>query len=207
MDQAVRQRVVGAVVLVALGVIFIPILLEGPEQNAMPEFNAVPEAMVDLRGGQIRPNEQVLALPPQTVTTVVIETPSAQAARPEAAPAAEPPQVQVAPKPAPKPTQSDSPQVAGGKPSSAEESTPKTSSTPHGWVVQLGSFGKESNALGLRDRMRKAGYATFVERVAVAAGTRYRVRVGPELKRELADQLQAKIAREQGIQGRVMSHP
>lgn len=195
MEQAVKQRVVGAVVLVALGVIFIPILLEGPEDNAMPKFSAVPEAMVDLRAGQIRPTEQALALPEQTVTTVVIETPSkGPSAAPKAAPPPVPPKPALVRKaPAPTPAASDASQAAPA--------------TPHGWVVQLGSFGNESNALGLRDRMRKAGYASFVERVVLDTGTLYRVRVGPELKRERAEQLQRKIVQAQGIEGRVMSHP
>ena len=39
MDSVLKQRLVGAVVLVALGVIFIPMLLEGPDDTLVPELD------------------------------------------------------------------------------------------------------------------------------------------------------------------------
>ena len=38
-----KQRLVGAIVLVALGVIFIPMLLEGPDRDLVPEMESLPE--------------------------------------------------------------------------------------------------------------------------------------------------------------------
>ena len=43
MDFLLKQRLVGAVVLVALGVILIPMLLEGPDRTPVPEMEALPE--------------------------------------------------------------------------------------------------------------------------------------------------------------------
>ena len=57
---------------------------------------------------------------------------------------------------------------------------------PAGWVVQLGSFSNERNALGLRDRLVKKGYPAFVE-TSTSDGKRVsRVFVGPEKTRDEA---------------------
>lgn len=211
MDQLVKQRVVGAVVLVALAVIFIPVLLEGPEETRMPEMIDIPQPMNDLREGTIRPLEKTLAMPPEVVTTVVIEEPQVDVKTAE----------KPAPSSAPKPLEKAKPALVGKpeskpkpKPAPKPEPTPvvKTKPVPvapgvQGWVVQVGSFGKESNAMALRDKLRKAGLAAFVGQIKLPGGTTYRVRVGPEVDKTRSEAQQKKIAREHGINGRVMSHP
>ena len=52
MDVLLKQRLVGAIVLVALGVIFVPMILEGPNRTLVPEMEAFPE-----------PEDQVTSLP------------------------------------------------------------------------------------------------------------------------------------------------
>jgi len=42
MDFLLKQRLIGAIVLVALGVIFIPLLLEGPNKELVPEMEPLP---------------------------------------------------------------------------------------------------------------------------------------------------------------------
>jgi len=43
MNQQLKQRLVGAVVLVSLAVIFIPIILEGPDDEWTPRTQGMPE--------------------------------------------------------------------------------------------------------------------------------------------------------------------
>ncbi|HHJ14232.1 MAG TPA: hypothetical protein ENJ79_07625, partial [Gammaproteobacteria bacterium] len=43
MDTLLKQRLVGAIVLVALAVIFIPMLLEGPGPTLVPDMEDLPE--------------------------------------------------------------------------------------------------------------------------------------------------------------------
>ena len=76
-----------------------------------------------------------------------------------------------------------------------------------GWAVQLGSFSVQKNALKLRDSLRKKGYASFVEELTKNGKTSYRVRVGPELTRELADELKKKLKTETKIDGFVVMFP
>lgn len=209
MDRAhFKQRIVGAIVLVALGIIFIPIILnqEGddspitgsnipekpetlqelaiqqpPAPPAGPEVDTDKPRLVDEATPPMPPIEQTDTSPP--------EKPEAQAP---------------ATKPATKPaTEVKQPPKTEEKPA-AEKPTTKT----RAWVVQVASFAERSKALKLRDRLRKAKYSAFVESVSSSKGTRYRVRVGPVVQRIKADALKKKISKEFKIKDAlVMSHP
>jgi DedD protein len=76
-----------------------------------------------------------------------------------------------------------------------------------GWVVQLGSFSVQKNALKLRDRLRKKGHASFVENYTRDGKTSYRVRVGPELTRELAKKLKQTLKAQAKLDGLVIAFP
>jgi DedD protein len=56
-----------------------------------------------------------------------------------------------------------------------------------GYAVQIGALKTEADASALRERARSAGFVAFVERVQTDSGALWRVRIGPELKRENAD--------------------
>jgi len=47
------------------------------------------------------------------------------------------------------------------------------------WVVQVGSFNQEDNALSVRDELRRAGYPSFVSAAEQGDAGLYRVRIGP----------------------------
>jgi len=120
---------------------------------------------------------------------------------------------QVPPADAPTPTKQIPPAqtvATVSKPPAEPAPTPTPEKKPvvSGWVVQLGSFAVEKNALTLRDRLRKNGYASFVESYTTQQNkTIYRVRVGPELTRELADKLQVKLKVATQLTGVVMPFP
>jgi len=62
------------------------------------------------------------------------------------------------------------------------------------WVIQIGSFSQRENALSLRDQLKKQGFKAFVDsRELPGKGTLYRVRVGPELDKQRAEELRNKI--------------
>lgn len=192
-----KQRIVGAIVLVALGVIFIPMILNRDDNNSgITGTNIPPKPPVLSRlSDQSLPDPPpVPAQPEETRQLVDKHTPplpqdKAAKAAPESAPA----------KPAaPAVKHTDKTPVATAKP------VAKT----HGWVVQIASFSDRHKALRLRDRLRKAKYTCFVEAVTGKHGTLYRVRVGPVIKRAQADRLQAKIARQLKLKDSlVMSYP
>ena len=94
---------------------------------------------------------------------------------------------------------------------SKESSASKDMSTKKpvvtGWVVQLGSFSVQKNALKLRDSLRKNGHASFVEEYSRNGKKSYRVRVGPEQTRELANELKKKLKTETKLDGFVIEFP
>ncbi len=76
-----------------------------------------------------------------------------------------------------------------------------------GFVVQVAAFKSEAEANTLRDRLRVAGYATFVERIARDGGSLWRVRVGPEIQRAKADETRAALRQRFQLDGQVLTYP
>jgi DedD protein len=70
---------------------------------------------------------------------------------------------------------------------------------PNGWVVQLGTFGNRSNAIRLKDKVIKAGFAAYM----VPNGTLFKVLVGPELNRLKTEALQKKLQSQFDMTGMV----
>nr|VFJ56013.1 MAG: Cell division protein DedD (protein involved in septation) [Candidatus Kentron sp. FW] len=83
-----------------------------------------------------------------------------------------------------------------------------TPQEPMAWAVQVGSFVKRGNALGLRDLLQTKGYRAFVEFVPGGNGgvTRTRVFVGPELDRENAQKSARKLRTDLSIKGIVVRY-
>lgn len=209
MNIQVKQRVVGAIVLVALAVIFIPLLLPGKgDVIGLIENSNVPPAP-DYRFPPIKDAPEAPAMDkvvvpldtPAGETSVAVVAPeppaTGQVSTPEAAPA---------PKPTPK-----KPPVAEvtAEPSSKEVLAAKIpqAGEVRAWTVQLGSFSSQKNALALRDTLRAKGYPSFVEALKSGGKMIYRVRVGPELTRASADKLRQKLLQEMKMQGLVKQYP
>lgn len=62
-----------------------------------------------------------------------------------------------------------------------------------GWAVQVVAYSKQADAKQLRDRLRKAGFDSYVDKVASGGSTLWRVRVGPLAKRSDAVSALARI--------------
>ena len=90
----------------------------------------------------------------------------------------------------------------------AASPAPAAASRAGGWAVQLGAFSNEADANKLRDKVRAAGVAGYVDGIASSTGAKlWRVRAGPQTQREDAvrvrDQLKAKL----GVDGNVVTVP
>ena len=73
--------------------------------------------------------------------------------------------------------------------------------------MQLGSFGKSQNALGLRDQLREQGYTAFVQTAYSTSGAVTRVFVGPELYREEAEVVRDRLHADTTLDGLVVRYP
>lgn len=205
MNEQLKKRLVGAVVLVALVVIFVPMLLEGDKRAGIPVFGSnVPESPEHRLGTVDIPLQVPPATPP---APVVVE--QASSPEPEPAPAAAPVAplgTAVPPRPtAPAGAPTSEPAAPPTKPADSAPSPKKPSATAS-WTVQVGSFTESANASRLRDDLRAKGYPAYVEQVKINGANAFRVRVGPVLSRADAEAIQGRLAKidQQGI---VVPHP
>lgn len=76
-----------------------------------------------------------------------------------------------------------------------------------GWAVQLGAFKSEAEANKLRDRLRGASFAGFVERVGSGDATLWKVRAGPYADRGGADKARGDIDAKLKVKGMIVTQP
>ncbi|HET7268769.1 MAG TPA: SPOR domain-containing protein [Oleiagrimonas sp.] len=62
-----------------------------------------------------------------------------------------------------------------------------------GWAVQVVAYSKQADATQLRDRLRKAGFDSYVDKVQSSGRSLWRVRVGPLAQRDDAVSTLARI--------------
>ena len=201
MEQTLKQRLIGAVVLVSLAVIFIPIILEGPDDEWTPRSHSLPDKpQLDYRA------DMELVLPPpvqvdeQPDTTEVEETsltgeqPVTKTIKPVAAPPAS----------ATKPVKSETTTRPPAKPA---PSAAALSKSLKGWFVQVGSFGQEMNAKGLQDRLVASGFKAKLQEIEIGNKRAYRVLVGPSATRADAEKQAASLKSGQQLKGMVVEYP
>ena len=82
----------------------------------------------------------------------------------------------------------------------------RTSAPLTAWVVQAGSFRDENNAIAVRDRLRRAGFASFV-RDRESSADLYRVLVGPMIRESGAVAARDKVVALLGREAIVLSYP
>lgn len=222
MDNLVKQRVIGAVVLVALAVIFVPMLLDKPEDALGPVGSNLPDRPDQSVADRIDP----LTLPEPPIEAdpaqVVLDQPPADTAAAGDAALAEAVQqsdqnVEVVVVEPEVPAAVAAPEIVTEAPAAAPAPTPApvpeaqpalaATKVLSGWVVQLAALSKQDNALALRERLRTLGYTAFVEEIKTAKGMQYRVRVGPELERTNADNLRNRLEEQVKLKGIVMKYP
>jgi DedD protein len=202
MDEGAKRRLVGAAVVVALIVIFVPMLLDRSEPNGLGEPIVIPdEPAVEEDAAPLEPLTAEDLTPPLPAP----EPPPGAAVEPPVT-AAEPalplpqPESQSLPEPQPEPTARVAPEPAPAGPRPVPAGTAS-------WVVQVASLGSPAAAKGLQDRLRAKGYTAFVEQATVNGKRYYRVRVGPEVERARADSLAAELQAETGNKPLVQRYP
>ncbi len=215
MDEAAKRRLVGAAVLVALAVIFVPMLVERDDTGLgepiqIPELPEDEEWMDDGAFGSAQddalPNPEELVVPLPTPAP-----PQAPDAESSQAATSMPPLIE--PEPAPARTEPR----AGASTSAARSDRDRATSAPTGpkpvpagtraWVVQVASLGSSEAARTLSDELRSKGYPAFVEQADVGGRRYYRVRVGPEVERARADRLAEQLSADIDGQPLVQRYP
>ncbi|HZF25449.1 MAG TPA: SPOR domain-containing protein [Steroidobacteraceae bacterium] len=184
MEIRVKERLIGALILVAVIVLLVPELLSGPHRQQgsnAKDAGAVQTYTIDLAapGNRAAPAREPDAAPGEPQSPDADSHAGTGTMSVEATPEAGD-------------TPSAEPQVAPEKPATATA----PAATESSWAVQLGSFASEENAGRLAKDLKSRGYKAFVSRIDSGSRTRYRVRVGPEQDRARAENLAERLRRE-----------
>ncbi|AZO87029.1 cell division protein [Stutzerimonas stutzeri] len=223
LDKAYKQRMVGALVLVALAVIFLPMLFSRQDEQrqvtveapAAPQAPALPQVQVEpvvVPEPQALPQEPVpsddeIAQQESVVPAVpVAPAPAAKPVTPPPAPAPVP-ALAAKPAPAPVPALAAKPATAPAQPIAAAPGKPDTTQSrvdanglSVSWSVQLASLANRESAEKLQKTLRSQGYNAYIR----TADGKNRVFVGPLIERAEADRLRDLLNRQQNLKGFVV---
>jgi DedD protein len=187
-----RRRLVGAVALVLLIVVFLPMILDSEPKPLnqdiaitippVPKPESAPQLPTPVPAPAAPPH---VAGMPQAAPAVSSESAPVTEAKPE------PPKSE-----APAPETKPEPRLVA-KP--AQKHEPKPVSTSHAaagdesFVVQLGAFSNAANAKTLQKKLQDNKFKAYTELVKNAGGDRTRVRVGPYASREAAEKARERL--------------
>lgn len=192
-----QNRLIGTIILVTVGVIFLPDLFDGQKQHYKEQFESIPlqPKMGDQKEFTQIPNPETVnsELPKDPVTVTVdngkdtVSTSSGDnnetyTVEEDKAPQPEQP---VVPVEQPKTVVTPQP-VVKPEPAVVSEQGLKNS----GWMIQLGTFGNFKNASALVAKLRLNGYQAHLLPKDAQPGQYVKVVVGPDLSK---DKLLAKI--------------
>jgi len=193
MEKALKERIVGAIVLVAVAVLVVPVFLDGP-----PSEGEIISERVPLPGqGEQKLQTVVLDRDRDEPVPAQASSSTRESAR----------QVAAATTPAPQPlAKQDAPEVQPEAERVTAKPIQSAGSTTGMWAVQLGSFANQENAEKLAADLRKQGFAAFLSQLSTASGQLHRVRIGPQKDREAAEAMAVRLQKA-GHKGQVLPHP
>ena len=206
-----RRRLIGAAVLVALGVIGFPLVFE-TQPRPIPVDLPIDIPRKESAAPLVIP-APVVPAPAPAVTAVVEPTPEpvVEAAAPVPLPAPSAPVKIAVEKPKEKPAQPSAPRpdaarvqaLLDGRPAEAKAS--EAAAAAGRFIVQVGAYADTKAAQEVRLKVEKLGLKTYVQAVDTADGRRIRVRVGPFATREEAGKVAAKVASGGGLKTVVLT--
>ena len=217
MDRALKERIIGAIVLVVFVVLVVPIFLDGP-----PSGDEILSETVVLPGQSA-----------QKMQTQVLnrdrETPGPEPVQKEPVAAADAPPTTTEPEKEPVGAASSRESGQDAPPTESEQDAPPATTEPAKepvgaassresgqdaaptsatglWAVQLGSFSDQVNAEKLAAELRKQGFFAVLSKLDTEKGRLHRVRIGPQADRAAAEAVVQKLAAA-GHKGQVVPHP
>ena len=189
-----RQRLIGAIALVMVLVVFVPMLLDSeprPTQPVapIPSKDNAPALPAPVPAKAVAPAKPASGVDNPVAGTQSTESTKAAEAK-QASP--EPPKAVVA-------------RAAAPAPESAKPA-PAKAPTLEGFAVQVGAFRDEAKLKQARDKLAAAGVVHYTERLDSPGGALTRLRAGPFATREAAESAQASLKRV-ALEGKVVPLP
>jgi DedD protein len=205
-----RRRLIGAVVLLAIGVIGFPMLFETqprplpgdiPIELPRREGQPAPSSLLP-REPPAPPDLPRAADPPPAAVT------SASAVLAEAPAPAPPPALPAERRggdnpPASPPAVSAQAKAAAARPASADAASAAGEAKATRFVVQVGAYTDAGTLRDVRAKVEKLGLKTYTQSIETDAGKRTRVRVGPFATRQEAEGASGKL-KAAGLPGNVL---
>jgi DedD protein len=199
-----KERLTGAVILVALIVLLVPELLSGPGVSAQParatDEDGAPmrSYTIDLADNGGAPRPTTSAEPTTEFQPLPAQDDPAEAEAGEAAQAVpdETPEASEQGEEAPAAAEDrQSAAITESEPAAVEETPPAPVAAPpvNGWMIQVGSFASRENAERLARELKSKGFAASVSESRGGGRNLYRVRVGPEADRAAAQAVLARL--------------
>lgn len=187
-----KHRILGAIIIVALAVIFVPMVLR---ERSAPSGGENSETVPAPTGGSEN-HVVVMEVPLPNTSPKPVASPSSTTDT----------------EPTKTVTVEVKPAAAEPKPAVPVESKPaaesKASSAPSsGWVVQVGTFANATNAARLEQKLRAEGQPVRVDHIQIDTGKAVRLRVGPFRDRAGALKAQERIQKDLGVKGVVLAYP
>jgi DedD protein len=194
-NDILKQRLVGALILVALGVVFWPIIFVEPGERSSPGRVEIP--------------------PPPLIDTSPIEPPAQGDLRasPEAEPETDMAQVEVTPlsgepvpdanAPEPLPAPTPEPQARSTPP---QQPALDSSGLPVGWILQVATVSNAAKADELRDSLLASGEKAYVKKLEAGGKVLYRVSIGPNVERAQLERIQPQIDSRFGVKSLIVRY-
>ncbi len=180
-----KQRLVGAFVILSLAVIFVPMIFDQPHTAGKATIVPVPPKP-ELEPVAVqkpeKPNFERIDIDAKDAKIKVVSKIAAANAEPKASTAS---------MPEPAVTKDTAKQSASEK-----QDRPEVSNLPifkNVWMVQLGTFSKRDNAYGLRDQLRKDGFDGHAKDVEIDGKKAVRVFTGPFVNKREAARVKKKV--------------
>ncbi|HDX4395322.1 TPA: cell division protein DedD [Enterobacter bugandensis] len=222
-----QNRLTGTIVLVALGVIILPGLLDGQKKHYQDEFAAIP--LVPKPGDRDEPDmlpAATQALPAQPPEGAAEEVRAGDAAAPSLDPSrlAANNNIEIDPVPVEKPKSAEKPKPvekpqpkpqqqrdkAAEQLAAASETPPpaKQDAAPTGkaYVVQLGALKNADKVNEVVGKLRSAGYRVYTSPSTPVQGKITRILVGPEASKDKLKGSLGELKQISGLSGVVMSY-
>ncbi len=219
MNTILKQRLIGALILLALGVVFWPIIFVEPGDQAGPApapipappgVDTTPIAAPDT--GAIRITEQaaaqreaeaeeaaaLAAMPeePDVASEPADDTPE-QAVSAEDDPA---PVVAAEPEPVPVPEPQRPRTEAPAKPQIDAEGVPVA------WILQVASVSTREKANALRDTLLADDHKAYVKQIRSGDRTLYRVYIGPKFEKAQLERVKPSIDSAHGVSSLIVRY-
>lgn len=218
MNDILKQRLVGALILVALGVVFWPIIFVEPGEQPSaerasipprPQVDTAPIEAPELAGLRRSPpmaaqqdpeqeQQQLQEREQQREQELVAVEPAAEPEQPsevvEKAPAGIAEKTSVAAAPVEQPrTRSEAP----------EKLAIDSDGVPVAWILQVASVSSADKAEQLRQRLLTMQQKAYVKKVGRGGKDLYRVYIGPKFERAKLEKIQSDVDAEFGVKSMI----